>query len=142
MSKEYRDPPVTEAVLARTRSHPDTSSSSTAQASSLEIDVVSGIYVFRDSTDVVRFLREHPRVISPLIQADDHIRAYFGASTAVKLDVVRDPESDGYNELYAFIQTTLAVDEALERLRRFDDGWWLGALPQAEGLLTFSLEYL
>ena len=113
----------------------------TTQASTLDIQVLSELYVLRDYTEVAQFVRQHPQLISPLLEAVERIDQLFGASTMTKLDIVRDPESHNQGELYAFIQTNLAVDEALKRLRRFDEGWWLTALPYTECMLTFSLEY-
>ena len=106
-----------------------------------EIGLLADRYAFDDDGTVVDFLRRHPGVVTTLLQASDVIPRYFGPSPVV-LELVRDPKARDDVELYARIQTDLAVDAALERLRRFDEDWWLDASPDAECALTITIGYV
>jgi hypothetical protein len=56
--------------------------------------------------------------------------------------VVRDPEAENNEELILFIQTALPVDQALQKLERLDDDWWLEVGSHTQGNLGINLEIL
>lgn len=91
-----------------------------------------------EDESVARFVREH-RLLEPLLHGLRHeVDARFGPGTPVRLDVVTDPE-EGDVALFARIGAKLPVDEAVRRLDAFVDAWWLGRLPQADGLLHLDV---
>ncbi len=102
---------------------------------------VAATYQFRDQLSVNHFLHDHPGVVATLGEAAEIIPRFFGHDVAIELQVAHDPEALDDVELIARIQTDLSVDEALARLRRFDQEWWLDALPKADGALTITIEY-
>ncbi len=114
----------------------------TASVAEQDVDQLAGRYVLRDAPAVAAFLRHHPDVVATLLAAEDVVTDYFPESGPMILEVVRDPEAGDEVELYARIPTALDVDAALERLRAFDEGWWLDALPNVANTLTFTIEYV
>jgi hypothetical protein len=97
-------------------------------------------YSFRDALAVERFLDRHPQLIDLLIEAHAHVVKHFGPDVHVVLEVVVDPESDIGEQLFAYISTTLTPGEALDRLDRVDEEWFLNQLDVAGGLFNFNLE--
>jgi hypothetical protein len=105
------------------------------------IQSLKRLYAFRRPEEVSQFLKAHPFLVSLAIEAHDKIGDYFGLQTTVILEVVTDPEAIGDRELFAFIQTSLTSQEALDRLDRLDQEWWLDAADRSEGKLCFHVEY-
>lgn len=97
-----------------------------------------------DILDVDRFLHRHGQIVPLLFEARPAIARHFGPDTPVRLEVVVDPESDaedGDAELFAMIQTRFQPEEAMPRLVRFRDEWWLANLRRANCRLEFGLWY-
>ncbi len=100
------------------------------------------IFALRQPREVTEFLEEHPHLGSLLLEAYNHIQEHFGPRPQVTLDVVIDPEATDDRILYLFIATPLPPENALEKLDRFDEEWWLSALDRAQGKLCVHVEYL
>jgi hypothetical protein len=111
------------------------------QVAQAEIDRLAESYAFRDPAAVTDFVREHPEVVAPLLDAVAVVPRYFGPGRRLVLEVERDREARDHTLLFALIQTDLDVDSSLEALRRFDEEWWLDALQRANLKLMFSIEY-
>ncbi len=114
---------------------------SAARATQADLDRLAEYYAFRDPAAVTGFVRDHPEVIGPLLEAVEVVPRYFGPDVPLVLEVVRDPEAHDHTQLFALIQTRLDGEAALASLDRFDDEWWLDALQRANRNLIFSLEY-
>ncbi len=99
------------------------------------------IYSLRDPATVWHFLRTYPQLIEVLLEAPVHLQKYFGPDPQVTLEVVSDPEVEGMDELFAYILTSLPVDEALARLDRLDEEWFLDQLDRIDGQFNFNLEF-
>ncbi len=99
------------------------------------------LYAFRKPEEVGQFLEAYPFLTPLLREAHDKIDDYFGPQTAVALEVVTDPEAMDDRELFAFIQTSLPSQEALDRLERLDQDWWLDASDRSEGRLCIHVEF-
>ncbi len=97
-------------------------------------------YEFRNWDDIVDFVREHPEVVGPLLDGAEVVPRYFGSEAPLALKVEWARESDGRPELIALIGTDMDVDASLTALRRFDEEWWLDAMPRTGYDLIFSLE--
>ena len=106
-----------------------------------DIDRLAEFYAFRDPEAVTGFVRRHPEVIAPLLEAVAVVPRYFGPGRPFVLEVERDREAHDHTLLFALIQTDLDVDASLEALRQFDEEWWLDALQRADRKLMFSVEY-
>lgn len=99
------------------------------------------LYTMRNEPSVQHFLSAYPVLIKVLNEAVPHIRKYFGPEPLVSLEIVRDPEMIGHQELFAYIRTALPVDEALDQLDKLDEAWFLDQLDSVGGLFNFNLEF-
>jgi hypothetical protein len=98
---------------------------------------------FEFTHEAERFLLKHDYLAAILSEAYKRIRPYF-LTASLFLDVVIDPEVAGDNDteqLVLTILTDLDVAEAMARLDRVDEEWWLGALPAARGKIAITLEF-
>jgi hypothetical protein len=98
------------------------------------------LYELRDQ-DVRRILAANPHLIPVLREIARVVPDYFGPDVRLGLEVVYDPEDGGEGALFAVIRTSLAPGIAFERLRAFDEDWWLEELRRIGGGLTVTLEY-
>lgn len=99
-------------------------------------------YSFRDMLPVRRFLRARPQLIDVLLEAHTYLEKHFGPGPLVTLEVVSDPEATDWDQLFAYILTSLPVDEAQARLDRLDEEWFLGQLDRIGDLFNFNLEFV
>jgi len=92
------------------------------------------------SPGVLDFLKKHENLASFLIEeAYNKIREHFPTGELV-LDVLTDPETNE-KTLVAFIRTDLNPEEALSKLEKLDEDWWLSAASRAEKL-CIHLEFV
>jgi hypothetical protein len=98
------------------------------------------MYHSRDAIVVQRFLQDHPHLIDMVFEAYPYLMKHFGPAPQFVLEVVSDPEADGWDQLFAYIVTSLPVNQALTRLERFDEEWFLGQLDRVGDLFNFDLE--
>lgn len=99
-------------------------------------------YFLPDPAEVKRFIRQRPALAPLLVEAIAVLYKYFGPGPYVRLRVVTDPEAEDCEELFAYIRVALPPDEALERLNRLDDEWFLDQLGRANGKFNFNLEFV
>ena len=99
-------------------------------------------YSFRDVAAVQAFLHANPELVELLCEAYGHLEKHFGPDPQVALAVISDPEGKGADQLFAYIVTSLEVEEAVARLDGFDMEWFLDQLGRAGGRLNFSLEFV
>ena len=100
------------------------------------------VYSLRDAAAVRRFLHHCPQLVEVLLDAHVYLQKYFGPDPQVTLRVVSDPEAESIDELFAYILTPLQVDEALARLDRLDEEWFLDQLDRVDGQFNFKLEFV
>lgn len=105
------------------------------------LDQLADAYTFRDGDSVAAFLLRHPYLVDLLMEARGEIRKQFGPETPVVLQLSSDAEAEHDEELLALVLTPLPVDEALSRLDRLDETWWLDALDRAQDQLTIHVEF-
>jgi hypothetical protein len=99
-------------------------------------------YSLRNAAAVRRFLHACPQLVEVLLEAHVYLQKYFGPDPQVTLRVVSDPEAESTDELFAYIRTSLPVDEALARLDKLDEDWFLDQLDRVNGQLNFNLEFV
>lgn len=106
-----------------------------------DLHQVGELYSFCNAVDIQRFLYTHSQLTEILVKAHTYLQKHFGPSPQVTLELVSDPETIGWEQLYAYILTSPPVDKALARLDRFDEEWFIGQLDRVDGLLNFNLEF-
>ncbi len=105
------------------------------------ICLVASLYTFRRSEEVLSFLNDCPFLVQLLIEARNAIARCFGEFQKVALEVVTDPEAENDRELFAFIQTNLEPNDALDKLDRLDQEWWLAESDRAKSKLCIHVEF-
>lgn len=105
------------------------------------LGILEDLYSWEDDALVRRLLVEHPETHDPLIHAATLIPRYFGASAYLSLRAAHEVDGDGPPTLLATIHTTQSPTQALDSLDRFDDDWWLDAMPNLHDVLSFGLRF-
>jgi len=101
-------------------------------------------YTLIDRDRVLDFLGIHSYLMPILVGAHERVTAEFPGSRLF-LRVATDPDSmepDNANRLVTSIATDLEPLEAIGRLDRIDDDWWLAILPSTQGKLILDLEFV
>jgi hypothetical protein len=115
---------------------------SLVHASELQFRLVEQLYILRRRAEVIGFIKAYPFLVPLLLEAYGKIAKYFGPSPNVVLEVVSDPEAANHRELFILVRTSLTPSEALTRLERFDQEWWLNASEKARCMLNVDVEYV
>ncbi len=89
--------------------------------------------------EVEAYVRRHPFLVPLLVEAPDRITALFGPHRGLVLEAPVFPD-DGTQHLYLNVRTSDAIDVAMERRERLEEGWWLDAMRQARARMTVDLE--
>jgi hypothetical protein len=105
------------------------------------LQALGQFYTFRRAEKVSGFLQAHSFLVPLLMEAYSKIAKYFGPSPEVVLEIVIDQEAEDDRELFALVRVDLSLDEALRRLERFDQEWWLDASSLGCCLLNIDVEY-
>lgn len=103
---------------------------------------IQDLYTFRNEAAIRKFLSKNAALMNVLIEAYPHVVRYFGDQSRIVLERVKDPEIQDADQLVAYVMTSLSVDEALERLNRLDEEWFLEQFDRVDGLLNFNLEFV
>ncbi|MBS3908738.1 MAG: hypothetical protein KGZ93_03820 [Actinobacteria bacterium] len=111
----------------------------TARISQQEKLLLEKMYDLRGGTEVMGLIEKQPFLSTLLIDAYRKVLSYFPEAHRY-LDVIRDPESPEGSRLALYIATTLAPEEAVERLEQFDEDWWLDTIDNTRGKLIIDVE--
>lgn len=96
-------------------------------------------FEYRNERAVLSFLRINPFLNSILRDAPTHIAECFGSDSSVALAVFSDPDEPTADQLFLHIRARMSVDEALDRLDRLYDEWWLDVLPAMRHKMAIAL---
>ncbi len=107
---------------------------------SSRIHQISQLYILRQPEETREFLLKHPHLIEVLLEGRSATSIIFGRDADVALEIVSDPELDNHQQLFAYIITSLPVEEAIVCLDLFDENWFLQQLDQVEELFNYNLE--
>ena len=99
-------------------------------------------FEIRGHSDVARFLKRHRNLSTFLGTISKKIGDYFGPETGLALRTICDPEESNDVSLIVLIQSTKEVDETLNCLKAFDEGWWLDASRPWFSLISVNTEYV
>jgi len=117
--------------------------SSTFSQSDWITQVLYGIreaYVIPRPVEVFRFLRQHPSLAEVVWETAHVLRRIFDPDVRLSLDLVRDPEAE-YEELFAFVHVEGLAEEVFEKLRAFDEGWFLDQQDKVHGLFNVDVMF-
>jgi hypothetical protein len=99
------------------------------------------LYTFNDYSRVTQVIRRHPDLIDPLIECYIKAEEYFDVSIGLRLDLLDDPDQ-GEPRLFILILTDLPVSDARNRLRCFDEDWWIKRSDETLSKLSVDVEYV
>lgn len=105
------------------------------------IQKLGGRYKLEDSAAVEAYLRSNDFLTCILSEAHEKITDLFGPGAQVSLKVVEEPEAKDSRRLFILIRPDMRPKEAIGRLDKLDENWWLDALPAARGKLSIDVEY-
>jgi hypothetical protein len=99
------------------------------------------LYEYRNSDEVIDYLQSHPELINFLQESYCYLLKHFGTTAKIALEVVRDPEAQS-KQLIVYVNTSLTIDEALNRLDSLDSEWFLDHISLVGHLINFNLEVI
>lgn len=85
------------------------------------------------------YVLRHREVVPVLLEAPERIRQFFG-EVRPSLDLVCDPEAEGWEELFIVVPTRAPVREALGRLKSLDEAWFAAAARRAQFAINVTVE--
>lgn len=98
-------------------------------------------YEIDDRISVEGFLYKYNFLRPFLDEAPQHIHRIFGHDIHLSLVLEHDYEEGTEPELFIYIQTRLAPQEAFQKLRQLDGEWFLSQLEDLNGKLNISLSF-
>jgi hypothetical protein len=104
------------------------------RASSDETSALSALYSFDNYSEVHRVLIRSDDARALLFDVFPRLTRTFGIAAQLTLQVLDDPD-DASQFLSVLVRTGLSPEEALSRLRSFDDGWWRAVAVQTDSLV-------
>lgn len=105
-----------------------------------QLQLLELIYSFRKPGEVKRFLETYKFLAPLLIEAYFEIGKHF-PNPRIFLEIDIDPEETNDQQLVAFVATNYSPNEAIRKLKQFDEDWWLDALDRAQKRLCINVEF-
>jgi len=90
--------------------------------------------------EVFGFLRYPPSLPELICEAAKVLYRSFGRDARLVLDLAHDPET-GSEELFALVHVDVPIEEALQKLRQFDEEWFLDKQEAANGLFNVDVVF-
>jgi len=104
---------------------------------------LSDHFSFKNSRDVVAFLKHNRFLVNVLFETRKQFDKYFGADTPSRLEVFSDPEDNrSFPKLFALILTKLSSDDASTRLDQLDQEWWLDQPSEVRRVFNIDVDYI
>lgn len=110
-----------------------------------ELEQIAERFILKGREAVCDFLRQHQALVPILIQVRTKFDEYFGITEFARprLEVFVDPEGENSEpSLFALVPTTLPFQEAVIRLDRLDEDWWLDQPSEVRCLMNIDVEYV
>ncbi len=120
--------------------HQTEPSSSVVREVDIDIDILKTLYAFRNEQLIIEFIRRHASLTWTIFEAYPEIENRFGPNPQICLQIMVDPETPEYEQLFAFIRTELNAEEAFGALSSFEEDWWLMHPSFETGLVCFNIE--
>jgi len=101
------------------------------------IKELESFYFLENRQDVEIFLGFNLFLMEILMDAPCQIVRIFGESVKLYLQLFIDPEED-FEEIFIVIKNSFSPDEAIKRLNKLDDEWFLGIMDKTQGKLNIT----
>ena len=106
-----------------------------------DIEALEKLYIFRDKTEIIEFIKKYPFLLPVVLEAPAEIRPYF-PDQKLLLQVINDPEIPNYIHLVlSIILTDLDPDQAMEREDELRKNWSRGLSHEIREHFYTILEY-
>lgn len=99
-------------------------------------------YIIKNPQEVADFIGENLFLLELLEEIPARIRKYFGKEQELTLEFFLDPEDVNWHRLWVRIPTKLPVSEAMLKLTKFDENWWIDNEERSNSKITIRSEYL
>lgn len=94
-----------------------------------QIDEIAPSFLWRQSEPIHQFLEIHRHLLPVLREVAYYVRHIFGQDAVIELDLMTDHEGMEIPTLFAYIVTTISLEQAFQLLDRLDELWYL-SLPE------------
>lgn len=95
-------------------------------------------YKIENQELVGQFLNENPFLIPLLKLISSQVKIYFPESSLLLEDII-DPEIPNYERIFIGITSDYELLDVMERLQKFDEGWWLDNSPLAQDKIIIDI---
>ncbi|NJL91296.1 MAG: hypothetical protein HC916_17060 [Coleofasciculaceae cyanobacterium SM2_1_6] len=97
-------------------------------------------YILFDSHKILQYLHSKRELIPVLLEAERQIRKIF-IDEKLALKFIYDPEIASWKKLIIAIHTQLDADDAFDKLKLLDHGWWLNASYSVSSDLDIYIDF-
>lgn len=104
------------------------------------ISELQTLYSFSKPREVIKYLTKNQNMLDILLKAHKKIREIFTYEPLV-LRVSFDAEIMGWQRLLIVVYTNLDADEAFDKLKLFENNWWLDAAYEVGNDLDIHIEF-
>jgi hypothetical protein len=102
-----------------------------------DLNQIEGLYTIKGRAEVLSFLQAHSALVPLLLEAASRLQTYF-PDARLSLERIGDPE-EPREQVFVGVASGLPVDQAIDRLRQFDHGWWLENGPRGQRKLGIDV---
>jgi len=113
----------------------------TQQERDLKWHVIRQKYSVLDAAATGAFVLDHAYLLDLLLEAYFPLQALFDEQAQIQVRLKVDPEIPDRRYLSVRVVTRLSAHDALRRMDRFDQDWWLDRIAHTDDDLVFSLGF-
>jgi hypothetical protein len=103
--------------------------------------VIQREYSVADAAATGAFVLDHTYLLDLLLEAYPKLASLFEPGCAIQIERVVDRDLSGRRYLRASVVTSLPVKDALDRMDRFAEEWWLTRIAEAGRDLVFLVDF-
>lgn len=152
LSQEYEsflfDYAPSKITLTRWWDSPDLLASTTSETASSAgqniyqaLEILTGLYTFKDYFQIANFLGRNLDLIPVLMDCYFQALKCFSSGEILILELFSDREGSS-SELFVLIPTRQGVKEVRNCLKKLDEDWWIEASAATIGRLNIDVEYI
>ena len=104
--------------------------------------VICRSYAVSDAVPAGAFALDRTYLLDLLLEAYPRLGSLFEPGCVVRLERATDPDLADRIYLLVTVMTSLPVAEALARMDRFADEWWLDHIGEAGRDLVFDVDFV
>jgi hypothetical protein len=125
MSKLYSDLPVAEKEINH----------------AAQWQQIKTLFEIKDEQEVLDFLNQYSFLYSYVLEARSILAKLFDDADFFLTVVYYPPEPKGNEELVIYFATSLGPEKGGKILNKFDEDWWIDAMPETKLKLNIVMEF-